>query len=171
MWSVRRTLILVGAAGCWVGALSISSCGGGSTGGDDAAADNTAPDAQKEAAADTGVKDSGPGPCAVDADLNTLQIPDATIDGGINTGVCWSCLKGGCQMYINQCNMTCDCKQGVLDFLDCMGKGGTIQSCAAGLAAIDPNFALQFGTCAYGNCQTQCGLPNLSDASLDAKKD
>jgi len=170
MWTVRKTLILAGAVGGWAIAMSVASCGGGST-SDDAGADTSTQDVQKEAAIDTGVKDSGPAPCAVDADLNTLQIPDATLEGGINTGVCWGCLKGSCQTYINQCNTSCDCKQGVLDFLDCMGKGGQIQTCAAGLATIDPNFALQFGGCAYGNCQTQCGLPNLGDAAADAKKD
>jgi hypothetical protein len=165
MWSFRRTLILVGAAGCWVGALSISSCGGSST-TDDAGQDVTAPDVQKEAAADV-VKDTQPPPCMVDADLNTLQIPDASIDGGVNTGVCWSCLKGGCQSYITQCNMTCDCKQGVIDFLNCMNKGGTLQACGAGLATIDPNFAFAFGSCAVSNCTTQCGLSGLLDAGKD----
>lgn len=167
MWKASRILILVGGAGCWIGALSVSSCGGTSASADAGPDGTTTPDAQKEATADV-AKDTQPPPCAVDADLNNLQFPDAAFDGGVNTAVCWSCLKGGCQTYISECNKTCDCKQGVVDFIDCMGQGGTINSCAAGLLAIDQTFALQFGTCAYTNCKTQCGLPDFGDASLDA---
>lgn len=167
MRNVSRILILVGATGCWIGALSMSSCGGSSVVTDAGTDGTTAPDVQKEATADV-AKDTQPPPCAVDADLNTLQFPDAAFDGGTNTAVCWSCLKGGCQSYITECNKTCDCKQGVVDFINCMGQGGTINSCYGPLLLIDQSFAIQFGTCAYGNCKTQCGLPDLGDAAADA---
>lgn len=154
MWSVRRSLILVGAAGCWVGALSISSCSGGTTGGDDAAADTTAPDVQKEAAADTGPKDSGPGPCAVDADLNNLQVPDATIDGGVNPAACYGCIKTACPQVIAKCNVDCACKTTLADFPNCIAMGNGLLTCAGGL---DPQYLTDLAACGFG-CVGVCGV-------------
>ena len=141
--------------------------------GGDAVVDHFTPpvDAGTDAPKDTGVA------CAVDADLNTFNPPDASIgDSGATTGGCVTCTRAKCGSELNDCNGDCDCKQALLDFFACIQTGKSLISCGQSVSAglpPDTTATLQaLGLCLYGGCKTECNVPTLGgDAGKDGATD
>ncbi len=147
------------AAAIIIGAVG-AGCGGTSDAGPtaDASTDVTVDhQVTVDAAPDTVV--DAPTVCAVDADLTTFNF-----DAGADGGACISCVKSQCPTEIAACNMDCTCKSAFVDFINCTGMGGSLQSCAGTLSAIDPTMFY----CAFP-CASTCGV-NL-DAGRDAARD
>jgi hypothetical protein len=157
---------LAASAAAAVGAMG-AGCGGSSdsTGGADASVDvttdhaiDTAPDTTPD------VQDAGMA-CMVDADLTQIHI-----DAGSDGGACVACVTSHCQQVLMDCNADCQCKGAFLDFLDCTGMGGSLQSCGQStLAGVDPAILQGFIGCAPA-CATTCGVM-LPDGGRDGGRD
>lgn len=148
---------------------TISACGGDDTktdGGPDATTDTT-PDVAK--------LDAGPdvfeASCTNDADLTQyLPSADASIDvdaGGVNIASCTGCFKDNCGGQINSCNGDCDCRQGVIDLVTCVGQGTTLSTCIGDALASGNTNLINLIGCASNKCVATC-LPSGGDAGTDA---
>jgi hypothetical protein len=172
-------------AGAVVGMVA-AGCGGSSSNneptdsGTDVSVDQgAAPETGPEAAVEAGPMDTGSMACMVDADLTMIMVPDASIgDSGATTEGCYSCLNTTCSAQIAACNADCACKTEIINFLGCIGAGGTLITCGAGLLQSDST-TQQLGACAAGpalggsgpGCLKQCGVsgpPPTGDAGTDA---
>lgn len=153
--------------------VAMGGCGGESstaTPSSDASADQTADrgsDAVVDAAPDVAA-------CVSDADLNNLNLPDASInDAGASTSSCVACLKQHCQSEVNACNAICECRAVVVDFLDCVAKGGAIVTCflqsSGNLPQEVAGVGQALGVCLYTSCQKACGAPSFDAGLPDAK--
>jgi hypothetical protein len=156
-----------------VAAGTIAACGGSDTetppvdAGMDVQADHfVAPPV------DAGV-DSPPPPVdagcmPVDADLNAIGFPDATInEAGATTNDCVACAHQYCQTYLDQCNGDCVCKNLIVGVLDCITADGGL-NCASGLIGNPDQTAISFGECVYAGCMKRCGLPAIPEGGVDA---
>jgi hypothetical protein len=157
----------------WMGLASTVSvtcaifvgCGGSSS--DDSAVntpdtgpDVTAMDAAPDTAKlDTGIVETGPEACSVDADLATLPVPDAALgDSGATAPECVSCVKSACPGLLPKCQMTCDCVTAFVSFEACVGMGTSVTTCATTiLLNSDTGLMLQDVECALG-CEASCGI-------------
>jgi hypothetical protein len=144
--------------------------------------DGGAPDVavQKEAATvmDTSMPVVDSATCDLSTDLTT-SIPDAAIDDGgtRSTGLCLACVNqpATCKMYVDQCNMNCECKGIAGPVLQCIAAGGALTTCGAMALSVGPD-AQQIGlgllTCVQNNCAKEC-IPaalmegGASDGSTD----
>ena len=157
----RHILLFLAVASCSVTGLLVA-CGGTSDTPPpvDAGKDGTL-DAAKDAAPD--VVDAGPIPCATDADLFTVAIPDGNIgDSGVSVQACGTCLKTSCKTDISDCNKICDCKDAVIGLYDCLSKGKGLQTCGIqnflGASQDTQNIGLSLVGCASSKCKDACGL-------------
>jgi hypothetical protein len=161
---MRSKHFFIGLASCVSVACAIST-GCSSSSSDDSAAppvdagpDVTAMDAAPDVAKmDTGVVETGPEACAVDADLATLPVPDASIgDSGATAAECVSCVKVACPTLIATCQMSCECVTAFVDFEQCIGTGQALFGCAtstlggAGIGETQLACAL--------SCEDECGV-------------
>lgn len=153
--SVAYLLLVVPVAAM----AAIAACGGEDNGNGDAG-----PDATTDVQPDIAKLDTGPdvldASCANDVDLTQyLPSADASIDvdaGGLNIAACTGCLKTSCGTDINACNGDCDCRQGVIDLVTCVGGGGDLQSCFLN-ALTSGNTDLQnLVGCASSSCLSIC---------------
>ncbi len=155
----------------WIGMASTVSvacaifagCGSSSSGPDtpavDSGADVTAMDAAPDTAkADTGIVDSGPEACAVDADLATLPVPDASLnDAGATAAGCVACVNQMCPTLLSKCQMSCGCVTAFVQFETCIGQpGAMLLTCASPLLTGDTGLMTGDVTCALG-CEPACG--------------
>ena len=165
-----------------LGAMAaISACGGDDNGTNDAGPDATMDVVQPDVAkieAGPDVLDAG---CANDVDLTQyLPSADASIDvdaGNVDITACTGCLKGSCGTDINACNQDCDCREGVIEFVECIGQGTDITTCAEdALLSGNTNLQALIG-CASSKCISACipsgdgGTDAATEASVDASGD
>jgi hypothetical protein len=155
--------LLGGATAAAIAGAIASGCGGSTNNntpvdsGTDVNAADSPSEAAKEAAAETGPADAGPDACTVDADLSTLQVPDASIgDSGATTAECYSCIETTCSTQLTACNGDCTCKTDIVQFIACVGGGGQILTCGAPLVGGDPA-ALALLVCTGGSAAAQLG--------------
>jgi hypothetical protein len=173
-----------------------AGCGGSSqespsdAGSADATRDQGAPETGMPEAAmdamDAAAMDSGMA-CAVDADLTTAMVPDASIgDSGATTETCYACIESNCGSQLADCNADCTCKTNILGFVQCVGSGGSLTACGSGLALSGDPATTALGRCVAGpllggsgpGCLQPCGvtLPDggsgdggqMGDAASDA---
>ncbi|HEY1697148.1 MAG TPA: hypothetical protein VGG39_33540 [Polyangiaceae bacterium] len=165
-----------------VGALSAigPGCGGSTSNGggakdsgtpDVTAQDSSKPETGPEAAAEASKDapaESAP-TCTIDADITDLNIPDAEIgDSSASTDGCYTCIKTTCGSELSSCNTDCTCNGEVAGLLSCIGTGGAITTCGAGLLAGGANdpAGLALLLCVAGSafpggsgpgCTAECG--------------
>ena len=170
-----RHAILALSSCMMISGFAASGCGSTQTsnpvatdGGGDVVADNSVrdvtPDVPREVAPS----------CIKDADFTQIPIPDASLgDGGTNSGVCVSCVRSNCTSQANACAADCECNNVVLGFFTCIGSGASLTTCGTPLLSL-PSGSQALGQalalCVYGNCQSECGIPNL-DGGGDARSD
>lgn len=159
----RHILLLLAVASCSVTGLLVA-CGGTAddTVTPDAGSDVTV-DAPKDLGAPDVVVDAGPPPCATDADLFTISVPDANIgDTGVSVQACATCLKTSCKSDITDCNAVCECKDAIISVYDCLGKGKALQTCGIqnflGAGQETQNIGVSILGCASSKCKDECGL-------------
>jgi hypothetical protein len=141
-----------------------SGCGGSSTGststdsGTDATNDVAHEAAPVDAAPpDTGPSDAASEACAVDADLSTIPVPDASLgDAGQTAAGCVTCVQAACPNLVSQCNASCACKTAFVAFEACVASGTSLQTCAVALAS-SAGLPITDFACAVG-CATPCGV-------------
>ena len=153
--------------------------------GDDSNPADAGPDATTEGGKDVAKLETGPdvldASCANDVDLTQyLPSADASIDvdaGGVDLVACGACFKTDCSGQINTCNQSCDCRQGVIDFVTCVGSGSQLNTCVSEALASGNNDLISLIGCAANNCVAVC-LPgdggtgsDASDGSTDAADD
>lgn len=165
MRSVKTLLVVVLFGGAGLAGLG-AACGGSSDvkdAGPDVTTDTGTPDTGP---ADTGVKDTGVKDAGCDANIDLLDasVPDATLDGGINVGACYGCLRSACMSVLQMCNMDCACKEGIVELLGCLQMSGDLQGCISS-SSLDTSYILALAGCG-GGCASTCGVS--TDASLDA---
>lgn len=148
-------------ASAMVAAIAVG-CGGSTSGGnatDSGVADVTtekAVEAAVEAASEAGV-DAPPEACTSDVNITDLPIPDASIgETGATVAGCVSCVETACPSLPAVCDMTCGCPAAFIGFEQCLGAGGSILTCAGGLAE-GAGIPLTSLACAAA-CSPQCGL-------------
>jgi hypothetical protein len=125
----------------------------------DSGVDSTAADAAPDVKADTGPVDTGPEACAVDADLSTLPVPDASIgDSGATAAECVACVKTACPTLLPTCQMTCGCVTAFVDFEQCIGSGMALIGCATStLLGANTGITETQLACAF-SCESECGI-------------
>jgi hypothetical protein len=163
------------AAACVVAGLIAGGCGGSSSENapEDAGVDVTAP-VDAYVVPDVGVDahdaSTGVDACMVDADLNTIDIPDAEIgDSGYTTDDCIACARAKCGALVLACNADCSCKSALIAFYDCIrAPGGSLSTCSAPLFAAGGN-AISLGSCVAisPECTKACGIPPAKDGGKD----
>ncbi len=109
----------------------------------------------KRDAASDAIEDTPSEACGIDADLETISIPDATI-GSSSVGLCLMCAKAGCNSEIEACNADCACKEALVEVLACVSAGTAFITCAEE-AASEMN-AEELGLCIYSACPVACGI-------------
>lgn len=158
---------------------TFSACGGDDSGTD------AGPDATTDAAKDVARLETGPdvldAGCTNDADLTQyLPSADASIDvdaGGLNIATCTGCFKDNCGGDINACNQDCDCRQGVIDLVTCVGQATTLSTCISNALASNNSNLQGLVICAINKCAAACLPPDggldaaVSDAASDATGD
>jgi len=159
---MRFSQWLLGGATTAAIACAIASGCGGSTNNNTPVEAGTVvdatPEAAKEAAAETGPQDAAPEACAVDADLSSLQVPDASIgDSGATTAECYSCIETTCSSQLTTCNGDCTCKTDIITFITCVGGGGQILTCGGPLLTGGDPAALALLVCTGGSAAAQLG--------------
>jgi hypothetical protein len=137
------------------------------SGSDHTTADTGAP---PEAAAEAGVDSGGPDApaCMTDADLSTLNVPDAEIgDSGAFAPVCYSCIETTCAAALAACSADCVCNVGVQMFIACVATPGmNAISCGTALATSGNANAAALEACVGGpiaqgpppGCLNECGV-------------
>src|ERR1019366_3243431 len=129
-----------------------TACGGDDStnpvdaGKDTSVADTSVADTSRP---DTSVADSS----CYDADLSQLLNQDAAgVDAGA-FGPCGACLQKNCTSAISTCNMSCTCKDDVVNLITCVGAGGSPTTCGGSLFGDigDPGVAALVG-CVTGPC-------------------
>jgi hypothetical protein len=161
---MRASQVLLGlATASAVVAAIATGCGGSSSGntetdsGTDATNDVAHEAAPVEAAAETGPSDAASEACAVDADLSTIPVPDASLgDSGQTAAGCVTCVEAACPNLISQCNASCTCKTAFVTFEGCVAAGGSLTSCGLALAQ-SAGLSITDVACAAG-CATPCGV-------------
>jgi hypothetical protein len=191
-------LLGLAAASSTIVAAVAAGCGGSSNNGSpakDAAVDVKADVVEAAPTVEASVDAAEETACEVDADISTLNVPDASIgDSGVSAEACYSCIQTTCGAALTACNTDCSCKSGALTLFQCLGTGGSIASCLAPLVSdITDPYVEELGACLLGSssslgtgagCVAQCGASGLlgggdggdaapppSDASDDAAKD
>ena len=149
----------------------IAACGGDNNPAD------AGPDATTEGGKDVAKLETGPNldaGCANDVDLTQyLPSADASIDvdaGGVDLVACGACFKSDCSNQINTCNQDCDCRQGVIDFVTCVGGGSQLNQCVSDALASGNNDLISLIGCAANNCVGVC-LPSSGDGGSDGSSD
>jgi hypothetical protein len=141
------------------------ACGGTKTTATPEPVRDSAPDVKAEAASQ---------PVCADASIDDLPIPDASVgDSGLNTNVCFACLKTTCGNELAACNSNCDCRDVVVNFLTCAATmPQAAQMCAIksfGAATGDAaGLSRNLGQCAFLGCQAECIPAGFLDAGSDA---
>jgi hypothetical protein len=114
-------------------------------------------------AADTTIADTAmdttPLACSVDASLNMLNVPDASLGADASVGLCLGCATANCMTQETACNADCMCKVVIVDLVACLASGMSVTTCAAP-AFTEPN-ALALGECLLGSCTGACGVGGL----------
>jgi hypothetical protein len=170
-----RHWVLSGVSALFVSGLVAAGCGG---------TDETPP--AQDAGQDTSVQDTAPPkdtapeitdtakPCVSDADLNTLNPPDAALaDGATSVGICIGCAKAACGPQFRDCNNDCECKNAIASVFQCVAAGGTLAACAAPLISggTVPQVAQNLGLCVYTGCAKECTGSGGRDAGGDGASD
>lgn len=148
---------------------TISACGG-----DDSKSD-AGPDATTEGGKDVQLLETGPdvldAACLPDVDLKSyLPNADASIDvdaGGIDIAACGSCFKNDCGGQIDACQLDCDCVNGVIDFVTCVGGGMQLTQCVTNALSSGNPALINLIGCAANNCVSVC-VPSTADGGTDA---
>jgi hypothetical protein len=123
------------------------------------------PEAGRDVAIDS-IADSPSEACEVDADLETIMIPDAAI-GSSTIGLCLACAKASCSSEIAACDADCACKEALVTVLACVAGGTSFLTCAAS-AASEMN-AEELGLCIYSACPVSCGIKTATpEGGMDA---
>jgi hypothetical protein len=111
---------------------------------------------------DTAVADTAPPACAIEASIETINIPDASLGTDASVGTCLGCAKANCGMQEMTCDMDCSCKEALSNVLMCIAaKTSPILTCAE-MAATNTN-ALSLGECLIANCEPSCGVSGKLD--------
>jgi hypothetical protein len=156
--ATASSIMAAAAAGC---SSSSSNEGGTDAATTDVVVDHYEAAPPMEAAAEAAPMEAGPEACAVDANLSTLMVPDASIlDGGINLPECVSCMQMKCASQITACNADCACVTAVVDGLPCIQMYGLSLTMCGQYFTQDPA-AQALGLCTAQGCFTQCGLNNV----------
>jgi hypothetical protein len=152
-----------------------SGCGGNTSGGNsptdsgtpDVTADqHVAPEAAAEAAPEAA--SDAPVPCASDAMITSIPVLDGSVPGSdASAAACISCVETDCPMLIMQCNAICGCPDAFNTFEACVGAGGSVTTCGAGL--LSAGLMLSQVTCAFP-CAATCGV-SLEAGSKDGAGD
>jgi len=163
--ATTSTIVAAVAVGC-----------GGSTSSGNATDSGSATDVTTEhveaAAPDTGPETAPPEDapseaCAVDANLSTLMVPDASIgDSGATTSECLACIQSSCSSEVTACNADCTCKTDIVSFIGCVATGMAAQTCGLPLVTGGNGPATALLTCLAGpafggtgpGCLSQCGV-------------
>jgi hypothetical protein len=155
-----------------------SGCGGSTSGGspeDSGTADVTTDHSEAaaaEAAAETGTMDAAPEACAVDANLASLMVPDASIgDAGATTSGCLSCIQANCSSGVTACSADCACDTAVVGLLGCVASGESVVTCGEPLLTGGDATETALLACLAGpllggsgpGCLTQCGYAGMGD--------
>jgi len=166
-----RHWVMTLATGFFVAGLAAGGCGGSTSSGsppdagahDSATADVTidqlvgdapAGDAPVDAGSDD-VTDAG---CPIDADLETIVIPDASLPDDASTGSCFACARASCSAQIMACNDDCACKTALVGLIGCATSGTSLQTCLG--SALEPS-SLNLVSCIAGDCVAACGISSL----------
>jgi hypothetical protein len=165
-----RILLLGAVAGSLAGLMSFAACGGSSESGPVDAGIDVAVDHYVAPVPDVGIDsppDLGTDACPVDADLNNIMFPDATIgDSGATTADCYACTHSKCQQLLDTCNNDCACKGPIEGFFNCLQDDGGLSTCGPGLLGADTN-GQNLGLCVYTGCQAACGLPSFPEGGVE----
>jgi hypothetical protein len=155
-----------------------SGCGGSTSGGspqDSGAPDVTADHyeaAAPEAAAETGSMDAGPEACAVDANMASLMVPDASLgDAGATTSGCLTCIQTNCSSGVTACSADCACDTAVVGLLGCVASGASLVTCGTPLLTGGDPTETALLSCLAGpafggsgpGCLTECGYAGMGD--------
>src|SRR5580692_7442886 len=86
--------------------------------------------------------------CPIEASLETLNLPDATIPGGdASVGSCLGCAKQNCESAEMACDMDCACKEALEGLVACIGgPASMVEQCALAAVGTNPN-AFTLGEC------------------------
>jgi hypothetical protein len=167
-----RTILALAVVSTLSAGATLMACGGDEATPADAGGKDTS--VADTSVADTSVPDSSDAGCAVSGNLqDLLKVDAAGIDsGGINLSVCFNCVTTSCKSSVDQCNADCECKTGVVQFADCVGKGGKATTCGAqlvlGLSGNAQSIATGLLGCVQASCSAQCipGDGGLPDAAI-----
>jgi hypothetical protein len=158
-----RKYVVAVAVGSLIGLATVGGCGGTESTTDAGSDATTTPDvvSPKDGGRDA-IVEAG---CSTDADITMLMLPDAAInDAGATVPGCAACLNTSCKMDISACQANCECREAVVGFFGCVGKGGQLFTCASSLITLQDPQAQQIGQalalCANASCKTQCGVPS-----------
>jgi hypothetical protein len=144
-------------------AAAMQACGGdtdaipSTDGGTDAPLDGRTRDAATDGSG--GTPEAG---CDTTGEF-WADIPDAALgDGGSTTGICVGCLQDHCQDLLDECNIDCNCRAVVGEFLECYLESGEALPCFLAGGTSPSAKTTQIGQDLYGclraSCQTQCAF-------------
>jgi hypothetical protein len=130
-------------------------------------------DAGHDAGFDAGIVDAPAEACGLDANLETIVLPDASI-GTSSIGACLACTKASCNTQLEACNGDCACKEALVTVIECVAAGGAFLTCAEPVAS-EMN-AENLALCVYAGCPVACGITAATpeggaDAPPDAPHD
>ncbi|HEY8038577.1 MAG TPA: hypothetical protein VIF15_02235 [Polyangiaceae bacterium] len=161
-------LLGLATASTILGAVA-SGCGGSSTdngptdSGSDVTLDVVSEPAVEAAAEASDAPDEA---CAVDADISTLPVPDASIgDSGKPVSGCVDCVKNACPNLIPKCNASCACKTAFVAFEACVGQGQSLLTCGGALVNAG-GLTIADVTCAAA-CTGPCGVTLPSEGGSE----
>ena len=103
--------------------------------------------------------------CQFDASIPSFpERPDsgpASGDGGAGLATCLPCVVTRCRAAINACLDDCACRVALVGFIQCLGGGQAVLTCAAALAGLPApagSLAQAPLICAFTTCGKDCGL-------------
>jgi hypothetical protein len=154
-------LSLAGVAGQGCGSTSsppTPDAGAPDSGADVKVADSAPVDSS---VMDTTVADTAMPACPVEASIENLMLPDASLGSDASVGTCLSCATANCHMEEVNCDMDCMCKEALYGVLNCIAmKTGSIITCAE--MALGETNAATLGLCIYNSCKDECGASGFS---------
>ena len=159
------TVVASVAAGC---GSSSNSANPQDSGTADVTMEATMMEAAAEAAPETGPEAAADAACVPDANINNIMAPDASFgDAGATAAKCLACFQSSCGATITKCNMSCACVSAFQGFTSCIGSGGSLQTCGAGLLSGSTGLGLADVICAAG-CATPaiCGVTIPTDSGM-----
>ena len=181
---MRASQWLLGLATTAATVACVAAGSGGNTSGGNSPTDSGTPDVTTdhyvapEAAAEAAPEAApdGPVPCTSDAMITSIPIPDGSVPGSdASAAACISCVETDCPMLIMECNAICGCPDAFNAFEQCIGAGGSVTTCGAGL--LSAGLTISQVTCAFP-CAATCGVSleagpkeGGGDTSTDAPSD